>query len=614
MVETHEDTWRRAGLDRASEAETIAYFERMYANELDGHRLLSNRSLWRSFPMVVNERWHHDNIVLLGDAVHTAQYSIGSGTKIAMEDAAALCAALKSSRDVPRALAAYQEARRDEVARLQRTAYTSLHWYENARRHNHMEPDQYTFSFLSRTKGVTYENLGARDPAYLARVNRWFAEKVRREGNFDVPLDPPPPPMFTPFRLRGMTLKNRVVVSPMCQYLAEDGTPNDWHLVHLGGLAVGGAALVYTEMTDVSREGRITPGCAGMYKPEHVAAWRRIVDFVHANSGAKICLQLAHAGQKGATKLAWEGADEPLRQGGWPIISASPLAYLAHGHVPKQMDRADMNKVRDDFARAARMAEQAGFDMLELHMAHGYLLSSFISPLTNRRADGYGGSLENRMRFPLEVLDAVRAAWPDDKPLACRVSATDWVEDGGLTGDDAVAVARLLHAHGCDIIDVSAGQTTTKAEPIYGRMFQVPFSDQIRQETSIPTIAVGNITTPDQVNTIIAAGRADLCALARPHLTDPHFTLRAAARYGYADQRWPDPISPRRSRPIGSPRRKARASRAAGDGTAAPRNRAGAARPAPRRRIAGRRNAVTAQRRHGALCGPVCAAPAGGII
>ncbi|MDJ0949445.1 MAG: bifunctional salicylyl-CoA 5-hydroxylase/oxidoreductase [Alphaproteobacteria bacterium] len=538
IVECHEDTWRKAGFEGASEADTLAYFEEMYAPELDGHPLLSNRSIWRNFPMISNARWHFDNVVLLGDAAHTAQFSIGSGTKIAMEGAAALAGALDSHANVPEALAAYEAKRRDEVGALQSSAYVSLKWYENARRYNGFEPQQYVFSFLSRTKGVTYENLRLRDPDYIAGVDRWFAGQAAEAQGFDVPEDPPPP-MFTPLRLRNLVLSNRVVVSPMCQYSAEDGTVGDWHLAHLGSLARGGAGLVFCEMTDVSREGRITPGCAGMYKDEHVTAWRRIVDFVHAHTSAKIGMQLAHAGRKGSTRLAWEGMDEPLPDGNWPLISASPLPFLPHSQVPKEMDRADMDKVRDDFARAAAMAAEAGFDILELHMAHGYLLSSFISPLTNVRTDEYGGAVANRMRFPLEVFDGVRASWPEEKPISVRISATDWVADGGLTGDDAVEVARLLKAHGCDIIDVSAGQTTTEARPVYGRMFQVPFSDQIRQEAGIPTIAVGNITTADQINTIIAAGRADLCALARPHLANPHFTLNAAAHYGYGAQTWP---------------------------------------------------------------------------
>jgi anthraniloyl-CoA monooxygenase len=542
IVETHEETWRRAGLDRAGEAETVAYLEKLYAPELESHRLLTNKSIWRNFPMVTNATWHHGNVVLLGDAAHTVQFSIGSGTKVALEDAAALADAFARHRAVPDALAAYEAARRPEIGRLQASAYVSLKWYENALRYNAMEPQQYVFSFMSRTKGVTYENLKLRDQDYVAGVDRWWAGHVRRTQGFDVPIDNAPPPMFTPFRLRELVLENRVVVSPMCQYSAEDGVPNDWHMVHLGGMAVGGAGLVFTEMTNVSREGRITPGCAGMYKDEHVAAWKRIVDFVHAHSKAKIGMQLAHAGQKAATRIPWQGgSEEPLETGAWPIIAASAIPWLPHSQMPKAMDRADMDKVRDDFVRAARRAAEAGFDLIELHMAHGYLLSSFITPLSNVRTDEYGGSLENRMRFPLEVLDAVRAAWPVHKPISVRISATDWVEGEGIDGDDAVEVARMLKAHGADIVDVSAGQTSTRAKPVYGRMFQTPFAEQIRLEAGIPTIAVGNITAADQVNTIVAAGRADLVALARPHLTNPHLTLEAAAHYGQAAQHWPNP-------------------------------------------------------------------------
>ena len=547
IVETHEDTWLKAGLDQASESDTLAYCQEMYAPELDGHPLLANMSIWRNFPMISNEHWSFGNVVLLGDAVHTAQYSIGSGTKIAMEGAGALADTLKNytaATNVPAALAEYEALRRDEIGRLQSSAMVSLQWYENALRYNRFEPQQYAFSFLSRTKGVTYENLQLRDPNYIAGVNRWFAAHVRETQGFAVPTDPPPPPMFAPFRLRGMTVQNRVVVSPMCQYSAEDGNVNEWHLVHLGSFAVGGAGLVYTEMTDVSAEGRITLQCTGMYKREHVVAWKRIVDFVHEYSLAKICLQLAHAGCKGSTKVMWEGEDQPLDSGNWPLLSASAIPYKPGSATPKAMDRADMDTVRDDFARAVTMAEDACFDMIEIHMAHGYLLSSFISPLSNVRTDEYGGSLENRMRFPLEVFDAMRAVWPDDKPIAVRISATDWVEGRGLTGNDAVEVARMLKAHGCDIVHVSAGQTSPEAQPVYGRMFQTPFSDQIRNEAGVPTIAVGNITTADQVNTIIVSGRADLCALARPHLTDPHFTLQAAAHYGYTPQFWPNQYLP----------------------------------------------------------------------
>ena len=539
ILETHEDTWKRAGLDQASEEQTLAYFEELFSEELDGHKLISNKSIWRNFPVVSNESWHHENVVLIGDAAHTAQFSIGSGTKIAMEGAIALAQSLGEENSVDRAIAAYESKRQMEVARLQRSALVSLQWYEHARRFNAMEPAQYAFNFLTRSKGVTYENLTLRDPDYGAGVNQWFADLVNKEQGFNVPTDPSPAPMFTPFRIGPMVVPNRVMVSPMCQYSADDGTPNDWHMVHLGGMAVGGAGLVYTEMTNVSREGRITPGCAGMYQDAHVPAWRRIVEFVHANSQAKFCMQLAHAGRKGSTKLPWHGTDEPLDEGNWQILSASPIPFKIGSDTPKEMDRADMDRVRDDFVAAAKRADEAGFDMIELHMAHGYLLSSFISPLSNKRADEYGGSLENRLRFPLEVLSAVRAVWPKDKPIACRISATDWVEDGGFTGDDAVVSAKRLYETGADIIDVSAGQTSSDAKPIYGRMFQTHLSEQVRLEAGVPTIAVGNITTPDQVNTIVAAGRADIVALARPHLTDPHFTLQAAAHYGHTEQHWP---------------------------------------------------------------------------
>ena len=539
ILETHEDTWKRAGLDQASEEQTLAYFEELFSEELDGHKLISNKSIWRNFPVVSNESWHHENVVLIGDAAHTAQFSIGSGTKIAMEGAIALAQSLGEENSVDRAISAYESKRQMEVARLQRSALVSLQWYEHARRFNAMEPAQYAFNFLTRSKGVTYENLTLRDPDYGAGVNQWFADLVNKEQGFNVPTDPSPAPMFTPFRIGPMVVPNRVMVSPMCQYSADDGTPNDWHMVHLGGMAVGGAGLVYTEMTNVSREGRITPGCAGMYQDAHVPAWRRIVEFVHANSQAKFCMQLAHAGRKGSTKLPWHGTDEPLDEGNWQILSASPIPFKLGSDTPKEMDREDMDRVRDDFVAAAKRADEAGFDMIELHMAHGYLLSSFISPLSNKRADEYGGSLENRLRFPLEVLSAVRAVWPKDKPIACRISATDWVEDGGFTGNDAVVTAKRLYETGADIIDVSAGQTSSDAQPVYGRMFQTHLSEQVRLEAGVPTIAVGNITTPDQVNTIVAAGRADIVALARPHLTDPHFTLQAAAHYGHTEQHWP---------------------------------------------------------------------------
>ncbi len=539
ILETTEATWRRAGLDRADEGQTLAFAERLFAGELAGHRLLTNRSLWRSFPTVRNGCWHRGNVVLVGDAAHTAHFSIGSGTKLAMEDAIALAQALQRHGEPAKALVAYEEERRPQVEALQRAAQVSLEWFEQTERyHGRLEPLQFAMSLLTRSLRVTHESLKLRDPAFVARVDRWLAAEAQRQSRVAVAAAPAPPPMFTPFRLRELVLPNRVVVSPMCQYSAEDGTPDDWHLVHLGSRALGGAGLVMTEMTDVSREARISPGCTGMYKPEHVAAWKRIVDFVHSHSPAKIGLQLAHAGRKGSTRLLWEGIDEPLPSGNWPIISASPIPYFPHSQVPKAMDRADMEKVRDDFARAARMAAEAGFDLLELHFAHGYLLASFLSPLTNARDDLYGGSLANRARFPLEVFDAVRAAWPAAKPVSVRLSATDWAE-GGATPEDAVETAKLLEARGCDIVDVSAGNTVPEQKPVYGRLYQTPFADRIRHEAGIPTMTVGSIGSYADVNSIVAAGRADLCVLARAHLYDPYWTRHAAYEQGY-DLPWPD--------------------------------------------------------------------------
>jgi anthraniloyl-CoA monooxygenase len=532
VMETQPETFRRAGLDRLDEAQSAAFLEGVFREELRGHRLLTNRSMWRNFPRVSNAHWVKDNIVLIGDAKASAHFSIGSGTKLAMEDAIALYEAFRATgvRDVAAALAHYETARREEVEKTQHAADVSLVWFEHVDRFWPTDPQRFAFGLMTRSKAITYDNLRLRAPAFVDEIDRAVAEDVRAQG-FPADTLRPVVPMFQPFRLRGMTLANRVVVSPMCQYSAVDGAPGDWHVVHYGSRAIGGAGLLFTEMTDVSADARITYGCTGMYSDAQEAAWTRIVDFVHANSAAKICLQLGHAGRKGATKLMWEGIDEPLDEGAWPIMSASPIPYFAHSQTPREMTRADMDKVVGDFVGAAQRGLRAGFDMLEIHAAHGYLLASFISPLTNIRSDAYGGALENRMRFPLEVFRAVRAAWPDEKPMSVRISATDW-EDGGLTGDDAVEVARLFAEAGCDLIDVSTGQTTPDAAPIYGRMFQTPFSDQIRNEAGLATMCVGTITTADQVNTIIAAGRADLVALARPHLVDPFFAMKAAAWYG----------------------------------------------------------------------------------
>src|SRR5881296_2930936 len=539
ILETTEATWRRAGLDQADEDQTLTFCERLFASELQGHRLLKNRSVWRNFPTVRNGCWHHRNVVLVGDAAHTAHFSIGSGTKLAMEDAIVLSRALQRHGEVEKALAAYEEARRPEVEQLQRAAQVSLEWFEETERyHGRLEPIQFAMSLLTRSLRVTHDNLKLRDPSFVATVDRWFASQAERQSRVPAPAALTPPPMFTPFRLRDMLLANRIVVSPMCQYSAEDGTPGDWHLVNLGSRAVGGAALVIAEMTDVSREGRITPGCTGMYKPEHLAAWKRIVDFVHAASPARIALQLAHAGRKGSTRRLWEGIDEPLADGNWPLISASAIPYFPHSQMPKAMDGSDMERVQADFVRAAGMAEAAGFDMLELHMAHGYLLASFVSPLTNTRTDEYGGTLDNRLRYPLAVFDAVRVVWPAARPISVKISATDWA-DGGVTPEESVEFARRLKAHGCDVVTVSTGQTVPDQRPAYGRLYQTPFSDRIRGEAEIPTMTVGGIASYDDVNSILAAGRADLCVLARGHLYDPYWTRHAAYEQGW-DLPWPD--------------------------------------------------------------------------
>ena len=543
IVEATEATWRAAGMDRADEDATLAFCQALFREELQGHRLLKNRSLWRTFGTLRNDRWHHRNVVLLGDAAHTAHFSVGSGTKLAMEDALALARALTRgpALDVPAALAAYEAERRPVVESLQRAAQVSLQWFEDTERYMDLVPVQFAFNLLTRSLRITHDNLQVRDPKFVGEVDSWFAARTAEQSGVDLATNPPPPPLFTPFRLRDVLLLNRVVVSPMCQYCAVDGTPNDWHLVHLGARAMGGAGLVFTEMTDVSPEGRISPGCTGMYKPEHMSAWKRIVDFVHAHSYAKIGLQLGHAGRKGSTRLAWDGMDEPLPQDNWQIIAASPIPYFPHSQVPRAMDGQDMDAVRADFVRAARMAEQAGFDILEIHFAHGYLLASFISALTNHRTDEYGGPLANRLRFPLDVFDAVRAVWPEHKPISVRISAVDWVP-GGTEPADAVAIARLLRAHGCDIVDVSAGQTVPDAKPVYGRQFQTPFADRVRHEAQIPTMAVGNISSYTDVNTILAAGRADLCVLARAHLWDPYWTRHAAHEMGYTLP-WPPQYS-----------------------------------------------------------------------
>jgi anthraniloyl-CoA monooxygenase len=537
IVETDECSWRNAALDQAAENPSVSYCETLFQKELDRHSLISNKSSWISFRRVKNETWHYGNIVLIGDAAHTAHFSIGSGTKMAMEDSILLAQSLVESNSVPEALQTYYDRRWLDVAKLQRAAEVSQTFFEDLCRWKDFDPEPFAFKLLCRSKRVTHENLRLRDEQYIASVDRWFAD---HNGCKDV--TPAPPPMFTPFQLRDLRLTNRVMVSPMCQYSAVDGMPGDWHLVHLGSRAIGGAALVFAEMTDVSREGRITPGCAGLYREEHVDAWKRIVDYIHTHTPARIGMQLGHAGRKGSTKLEWEGDNEPLEEENWELLSASPLAWSDRNQQPRQMARADMDRVIGQFVRAAEMANAAGFDILELHMAHGYLLASFISPLTNVREDEYGGTVENRMRFPLEVFDAVRKVWPQEKPMSVRISAHDWVP-GGLDPMQAVDVARLLQQHGCDVIDVSSGQTSPLAQPIYGRMYQAPFADRIRNELKIPTISVGNIQNWDHINTLLVSGACDICALARPHLYDPYFTLHAAADQGW-DVPWPNQYLP----------------------------------------------------------------------
>ncbi len=540
IVETDQATWEAFGFGEMSQEESIATCEEIFRDYLGGHSLMSNArhirgSAWLSFPRVLCEKWHHENIVLMGDAAATAHFSIGSGSKLAMESAIALAEYLTTKPSMEEAFETYQEERRLEVLRLQSAARNSLEWFEEVHRYLHLDPVQFNYSLLTRSQRISHENLRLRDPKWLEGAERWFQTRA------GAPESPVRAPMFAPYRLRGMSLQNRIVVSPMAQYKAEDGCPTDWHLVHLGERAKGGAGLVYTEMTCVSPEGRITPGCPGLYAPEHEAKWRRIVEFVHEETPAKICCQIGHSGRKGSTQLGWEEMDAPLAEGNWEVMSASAIPWSDRNPMPRAMTRADMDRVRNQFVAATQMAERAGFDMIELHAAHGYLISSFISPVSNIRDDAYGGSLENRLRYPLEVFAAMRAVWPEEKPMSVRISANDWVGDDGVTPEEAVEIAKAFHAAGADIIDVSAGQTSTQAKPVYGRMFQTPFSDRIRNETGIATMAVGNIYEADHANSILMAGRADLVCLARPHLADPYWALHAGAAIGDRHADWPLP-------------------------------------------------------------------------
>ncbi|MGW2403911.1 oxidoreductase [Streptomyces sp. NPDC001739] len=530
IVEMREEVWRAAGLDRADERTSVEWCGKVFNDALRGRALRSNNSSWIAFRTVVNERWSHGNTVLLGDAAHTAHFSIGSGTKLAVEDALALAACLEEQPDIPGALAAYEAERRPVVASTQRAARASLAWFEELAGYVEQPPRQFAFNLLTRSRRVTHDNLRLRDPGFVAAV----------EDEAGIPAGTPP--MFTPFRLRGLTLRNRVVVSPMDMYSAEDGVPGDFHLVHLGARALGGAGLVMTEMVCVSEPGRITPGCAGLYTAEQAAAWRRVTDFVHTRApGTAIGVQLGHSGRKGSTKLMWDGIDEPLDTGNWPLVAASPLPYKPGSQRPHELTTGELADLRREFTDAARRAADCGFDLLELHCAHGYLLSGFLSPLTNQRTDAYGGSLAGRLRFPLDVFDAVREVWPDDRPMTVRISATDWA-DGGTTAEDAVAMAAAFAEHGADAIDVSTGQVVSDERPDFGRSYQTPFADRIRNALGVPVIAVGAISSWDDVNSLVLAGRADLCALARPHLYDPHWTLHAAAEQGYTGPGAPWPL------------------------------------------------------------------------
>ncbi|MGH3390208.1 MAG: bifunctional salicylyl-CoA 5-hydroxylase/oxidoreductase [Actinomadura sp.] len=550
ILELHEDVWRRAGFADLAPADlapgqsdepSIARIRELCADVLGGHEVFAGNSRWTSFTTVRCASWRHENVVLLGDAAHTAHFSIGSGTKLAMEDALALAACLHEQSPVDAALAAYEDERRPVVASTQRAAQASLEWFENIGQYAGQDPHEFAFNIVTRSRRVTYDNLRLRDPEFVAGMDRWFA--AVQPGAGDVR-----PPMFQPFRLGGLELANRIVVSPMDMYVACDGVPGDFHLVHLGGKALGGAGLVMTEMVCVSPTGRITPGCAGLYTAEQEDAWRRVTDFVHARTEAKIGIQLGHSGRKGSTRLMWEGIDQPLPQGNWEVCGPSPIPYSPVNQTPHELTMAELAEIRQQFVSAARGAARAGFDLLELHCAHGYLLSSFLSPLTNRRTDAYGGSAANRLRYPLEVFDAIRAVWPADRPMTVRISATDWY-DGGVDADGAVEIARAFAEHGVAGIDVSTGQVVSEEQPAFGRSYQTPYADRIRNEIGrtygVAVIAVGAISSYDDVNSIILAGRADLCALGRTHLYDPQWTLHAAADQDYTGPgaTWPKPFA-----------------------------------------------------------------------
>jgi anthraniloyl-CoA monooxygenase len=551
IVETTEEAYAAHRLGELDQAQSVAFCERVFAEVLGGASLMTNArhlrgSAWLNFTRLICGRWSTFNgrshVVLMGDAAHTAHFAIGAGTKLAIDDAIELARQFDAAghrRDaIADVLVRYEEIRRVDVARIQNAARNAMEWFEVVGRRyaDTLAPEQFMYSMLTRSQRISHENLRLRDRAWLEGYERWFAARagIAPRNTTDRCL----PPMFTPYSLRGVTLPNRIVVSPMAVYSATDGMPNDFHLVHLGARAMGGAGLVFGEMTCVSPDARITPGCLGLWNQAQADGWRRIIDFVHANTAAKFGIQLGHAGRKGATKVAWDGIDQPLEAGDWPLISASALPYLRHSAVPRAMDRADMDRVTGDFIRAAELAAAAGADWLELHCAHGYLLSSFLSPLTNQRTDAYGGSHANRARYPLEVFHAIRAVWPADRPISVRLSCHDWTE-GGNTPDDAAIYAAMFKDAGADLIDCSSGQVSKEEKPVYGRLFQTPFSDLIRNEVGIPTIAVGAISEADHANSIISAGRADLCAVARPHLADPAWALHEAAKIGLTSIPWP---------------------------------------------------------------------------
>lgn len=546
IVECSQETHDAYGFAELSQQQSISICEDIFRDHLAGHELKTNAnhirgSAWIQFPRVLCEQWSYENIVLLGDASATAHFSIGSGTKLALESAIALADEVTGDQSLGQAFASYEDKRRLEVLRLQSAANNSVEWFEDIKRYLSLDPIQFNYSLLTRSQRISHENLRERDSAWLESAEQWFQQQAGEKPGGAVRA-----PMFAPFKLREMSLENRIVVSPMAQYKAVDGCPTDWHFVHYAERAKGGAGLVYIEMTCVSAHARITPGCPGLYAPEHEAAWRRITDFVHNETSARMCCQIGHSGRKGSTQLGWQEMDAPLKQGNWPLLSASAIAWSDNNAVPTAMTRADMDEIEAQFVASATMAERAGFDMIELHAAHGYLISSFISPLSNTREDEYGGSLENRMRYPLKVFAAMRNVWPQEKPTSVRISANDWVGDEGITPEEAVRVAEYFTEAGADIIDVSAGQTSSDAQPRYGRMFQTPFSDRIRNEKSIKTMAVGNIYEADHVNSILMAGRADLVCLARPHLADPYWTLHAGSQIGDRHIQWPLPYEPGR--------------------------------------------------------------------